>query len=149
LTQVTVISGVEASGKTTYALQRIQEGDLIVDVDAIYAALSGLPFRNKPKCLFPFVANARDAVIERLSRASDVRRAWIITTDERWAKTLSVRLRGQHVHLTITPEEQAKRLNQRNSNGMKEVWGVAQNTELSPFKTARCPRTHLSVMESQ
>lgn len=77
---VVVVAGPPGSGKTTYVETRKQWGDLVVDVDALYIALSGgLPWYEKPIGLLPFVCEARDAVIARLSRSSEIRRAWIIT----------------------------------------------------------------------
>lgn len=76
---VTIVAGPPGSGKTTYVQQRARWGDLVIDVDALYAALSGLPWYEKPLDLLPFVLDARDAVIARLARQSDVGRAWIIT----------------------------------------------------------------------
>ena len=54
-------------------------GDLILDVDTLYQALSGLPMYDKPVGLLPLVLEARDAVINRLCRTASVRHAWLIT----------------------------------------------------------------------
>lgn len=80
-TMITIVSGPPGAGKTTYARQRMHWGDLIVDVDGLYAALSGLPWYEKPDCLLPFVLEARDAVLTRLLRESEVRHAWVITSE--------------------------------------------------------------------
>lgn len=77
---VTVVCGPPGSGKTTYVRERAEHGDLIVDLDAIYAALSGLDPYDKPDALLPFVLTARDAIIARLAQHSDVRHAWLITS---------------------------------------------------------------------
>ncbi|MFH0902330.1 MAG: AAA family ATPase [Pseudomonadota bacterium] len=90
--KVTVVCGPPASGKTTYVRKWAQAGDLIVDVDTLYEALSGLPMYDRPKELLSFVCEARDAVIQRLKRHSDVGRAWIITSAPRMATRNSFRL---------------------------------------------------------
>ncbi len=77
----TVVAGPPGSGKTYYVNQHAQWGDLIVDVDALFTALSGLPWYEKPKVLLPFVLEARDAVITRLARESELRHAWVITSE--------------------------------------------------------------------
>jgi hypothetical protein len=83
---VTIVSGSPGSGKTTWVMAHKRDGDLIVDFDALYMALSGLPWYDRPSVLMPFVAEARDAVIGRLSRHSQVRHAWIITSESSKAK---------------------------------------------------------------
>jgi 5-methylcytosine-specific restriction enzyme A len=80
-TMVTIIAGPPGAGKTTYARKHMQWGDLIVDVDGLYAALSGLPWYEKPQALLPFVLEARDAVLDRLQGESEVRHAWVITSE--------------------------------------------------------------------
>lgn len=76
---VVIVAGPPGSGKTTYVRNHMRHGDLIVDIDALYVALSGLGWHDKPLGLLPFVCEARDAVIARLARKSDVARCWIIT----------------------------------------------------------------------
>ena len=78
---VTIITGPPGAGKTTYVNERRQWGDLVVDVDAIYAALSGLPWYEKPDVLLPFVLEARDAILDRLHGEAALRHAWIITSE--------------------------------------------------------------------
>jgi 5-methylcytosine-specific restriction protein A len=78
--RVTVLCGPPGSGKTTYAREHVRWGHLVVDLDAIYRALSFMPAHDKPHELLPFVLDARDAVIARLGRAHDVRQAWILTS---------------------------------------------------------------------
>lgn len=78
---VTIITGPPGSGKTTYVNEQRQWGDLIVDVDTLYSALSGLEWYEKPDALLPFVLEARDAVLDRLHSQSELRHAWIITSE--------------------------------------------------------------------
>jgi Restriction endonuclease len=111
-TLITIISGLPGVGKTTYVLEHMQPGDLVVDMDALYAALS---FRSgeTPKSLLPFVAAARDAVIQRLQRSSDVRHAWIITTNEQQALILTRQLKAIHIPITIDERERQRRIETR------------------------------------
>lgn len=78
---VTIVTGPPGAGKTTYVQKHAQWGDLILDVDALYSALSGLPWYEKPSALLPFVLDARDAVLNRLLSASELRQAWLITSE--------------------------------------------------------------------
>ena len=77
---VTVVCGPPGAGKTTYVTEHAELGDLIIDVDGIYMALSGQPMYSRPQELLSFVLHARQAIIERLRSRSNVRKAWLITT---------------------------------------------------------------------
>ena len=73
------VTGASGSGKSTYVRDRAKWGDLTIDVDAIFQAFSGLPYYEKPLPLLPFVLQARDAAIDRLSRSAEgLSAAWII-----------------------------------------------------------------------
>jgi len=98
---VTVISGLPASGKTTYVRKHMQRGDLIVDWDFLHMALSGTS-RPCPEQLVPFVAEARDVILKRLERpAQGVRNAWVIISNKGDAIKAAGRLGGKHIHLGI------------------------------------------------
>lgn len=98
---VVVISGLPASGKTTYVRKNMRRGDLIFDWDFIHMALSGTS-RPCPEQLVPFVAEVREAILKRLERpAQAVRHAWIIISNKGDAIKAAGRLGGKHVHLEI------------------------------------------------
>ena len=104
-TYVTIICGPAGSGKTTAALKMMQPGDLIIDMDAIYSALSGMSLHEHPPGLLPFAASARDAVLARLRRQSDVQRAWIVTTEARAdrRRELAERVGADAVYIYAVP----------------------------------------------
>lgn len=78
-TTVTIVCGPPGAGKSTYVDRHRQAGDLVVDVDALYRALTLQDGREKPETIRPFVLAARDAIIARLERApAKLRAAWII-----------------------------------------------------------------------
>lgn len=82
LVPVTIVTGPPGSGKTSYVRDHCAWGDLIVDVDALYSALSGQPWYDKPIELMPYVLAARDAVLDRLGKDSTkVRHGWIVTSE--------------------------------------------------------------------
>jgi len=77
----TLVCGPPCGGKNTYVAERIQDGDLIIDVDAIHKALSGSPTHIHSEQVLRFAFTARDAVVEKLTH--DDRFAghvWIIST---------------------------------------------------------------------
>ena len=79
----TLVCGPPGSGKTTYVREKARSGDLIVDVDAIYAALSGEPWYAKPAGLLPVVLAVRDAILEQIRMGNDdIARAWVISSEE-------------------------------------------------------------------
>ena len=77
--QVTVVCGPPGSGKSTYVKERAKPGDLIVDLDDIWQALSGQPYYDKPEGLLTFVWAARDGMMLRLQEPSAIYRAWIVS----------------------------------------------------------------------
>lgn len=114
LQRVVVVCGPPASGKTTYVRERAHVGELVVDVDRIYEALSGQPYYDKPSSLLPFVLAARDAVLARLERPSPVGRAWLITggADARERERLERRFKAHVIVLETSVEECLRRIRQ-------------------------------------
>jgi hypothetical protein len=77
-TKVHVVCGPPGSGRVEYLNALAKAGDLIVDLDRIFHAISALPYYDQPRSLLPFALEARDAVLRRLQRDSAVPNAWII-----------------------------------------------------------------------
>ena len=98
---VTIVGGPPGAGKTTYVNQHKLNGDLVLDVDALYVALSGgLDWYDKPDALLPFVLAARDGAIRRLAMDSSVRHAWIITSESDLRKLLTLKQQlGASLHM--------------------------------------------------
>lgn len=77
--KVYLITGAPCSGKTTFARERMQAGDLILDIDDIWQQISGQPRYTKPSSLKPVVFKTRDAQEEQVRmRAGTWRNAFII-----------------------------------------------------------------------
>lgn len=77
---VTVVAGPPCAGKTTYVQAQAAPGDLVVDYDALAAALGSPDSHAHPEALKAFAAEARAAVLARLRRPSEIGRAWVTTT---------------------------------------------------------------------
>ena len=79
MTQVTIVCGAPGSGKTYWATRQMKWGDLMLDIDLMFEAITGLPMYDKPLPLLPVVLAMRDAVLAQLARPNQVQRAFIIT----------------------------------------------------------------------
>jgi hypothetical protein len=55
-------------------------GDLVLDVDAMHTALTGMPSHDHYANVLPFVYEARDAVRAKLERDGFDGRLWVIST---------------------------------------------------------------------
>lgn len=76
---VTLICGPPGAGKTSLVMARRRHGDLVLDLDRLVLALTGLPMFEKPAAVMPFAWEARDAILAKLELPSHLTRAWIVT----------------------------------------------------------------------
>ena len=77
--KVYLITGAPLSGKTTFVRERLQEGDIVLDIDDIWQMLSGQPRYTKPNSIKPAVFAARDAIKEQIQKGGGSwRNAYII-----------------------------------------------------------------------
>lgn len=62
-----IVSGPPGSGKTTYVLDRMRPGDLVLDLDRLFAAISfqDLYQRKNEQVLLGYALAARDGIIEK------------------------------------------------------------------------------------
>lgn len=77
--KVYYVWGAPMSGKTTFVQENMQRGDLVLDIDKLWSALSGQPEFIKPNELKPIVFNARNAIFDSIkTRAGNWQTAWVI-----------------------------------------------------------------------
>ena len=76
---VYIIYGPPMSGKTTYVKENMQRGDIIVDMDRLYEAVTLLPRYDKPNCLKYNVLAIRNSILDNIkTRYGSFNSAWII-----------------------------------------------------------------------
>lgn len=77
--KVYIITGASCSGKTTYAREHMQAGDIILDIDDLWEMVSGQPRYIKPNQLKPIVFNIRQQLKDNIARGVGTwRNAFII-----------------------------------------------------------------------
>lgn len=120
---LTLVAGPPGVGKNAHVREHAGERDLVIDPDALAAALQvgGTGLYQHVDAHGPFVAEARDAVLDRLALGNhDVRRAWVINTAARRAVRESYRRRyGARVVVVLAAEEVCLR---RVMGGRPEQW---------------------------
>ena len=80
LVDCVLVCGPPGAGKTTYVRDRAQHGDLILDLDRIFVALTGLNKYDKPNNILPYALTAYDDVVSHLSRdKSNIKCSWVIS----------------------------------------------------------------------
>ena len=79
MSKATVVYGAPGSGKTTYALKQMRRGDVIIDFDLIFSAISGRQPHDKPANLLKLAWDIRDDVYKRvIEHREEVGKIWII-----------------------------------------------------------------------
>lgn len=125
MTKVYLVCGPPGSGKTTYVRENSKRGDLIVDYDAIYAAISGLPWYDRPEEIKPFVFEVREALLNRLTRPNYVDTAWVIASlpKRRAREKMLYRLNAELVMLDVPADECIRRIkNDPRRNHDADMW---------------------------
>lgn len=98
---VRLIAGPSGSGKTTLVNQHRRPGELLIDYDHLFQALTGLPAYHKPDALFPHIQAARLALLDAL--ALHPVPAWAVTADPDRPRVLALaaRLRAELTVLRV------------------------------------------------
>ena len=97
--QVFIVYGMPCSGKSTYVQQVKGRNDIVVDMNELYMAVTGLPEYDKPDKLFVNVAALHNALMDQVAtRYGKWSCAWIVggypekLKRERLAETLNAEL---------------------------------------------------------
>lgn len=77
--EVYLVYGPPMSGKSSYVREHMMRGDLIVDMDSLYAAVSFLPDYDKPDNLYSNVIQMQNTLLDNIkTRYGKWHSAWVI-----------------------------------------------------------------------
>lgn len=80
MARVVLVGGPPGAGKTHYVQEHKGGNDVIVDVDALVAALTGNPWYERTPQQLHLVLDVREFLLLRLRHPSDLYTAWVITS---------------------------------------------------------------------
>lgn len=123
--EVFLVCGPPGSGKTNYVKEHMTPGDLVIDLDWIWQALTGLEYYKKPPQILPFVLATRKALLDELEKPSSIYRAWIIIggAKKNEREDLIKRFNAKLIMLKTTPDECIERINKDDRRYNKgELW---------------------------
>jgi predicted kinase/RNA polymerase subunit RPABC4/transcription elongation factor Spt4 len=110
---VYLIYGPPMSGKTTFVKENISRGDLIVDMDQLYAAVSMLPYYDKPDNLLTNVRGIHNQLVDNIkTRYGKWNDAWVIGgyADKYKRERLAEDLGAELIFCDVSKDECLRRL---------------------------------------
>ncbi len=109
--RVFIVYGPPLAGKKTYVKQRAWPGDLIIDIDMLYQAVSGLDRYNKPNPLYLNVAAIQNLLLDHVkTRYGNWDNAWIIGGyQDRYKRDRLIKQTGAEAILIDTSKEECIR----------------------------------------
>lgn len=110
---VYLVYGAPLSGKTTFVYQRMTRGDIVVDIDKLYEAVSLLPMYDKPNNLFNNVIGIHNLLIDNIkTRLGKWNNAWIVGgyADKYKREKLANELGAELVFIDVSKDECISRL---------------------------------------
>jgi hypothetical protein len=105
---VFIVYGAPLSGKTTFVRENMERGDIVVDMDKLYAAISMQPTYDKPNNLLTNVMGVRNLLIDNIkTRYGKWYNAWIIGgyADKFKRERLAEELGAELVYIEAAKEE--------------------------------------------
>ena len=124
--QVYLVYGPPLSGKNTFVQDRMELGDLIVDMDLIYRALSMLELYNKPDSLLPNVRGVWNTLLDQVkTRYGRWTHAWVIGgfAEKYRREKMAADLGAEMIFCDVAQEECLKRLElDTHRSSQREEW---------------------------
>ena len=119
-----IVYGPPLAGKSTWVREAMGEGDLVVDIDNIWQAVSGLPRYEKPARLRAVVFRIRDELLDAVAhRFGKWTKAYIIggypNTAER--ERLAQQMTATPLYIEATQDECLRRLENDDARN-KDEW---------------------------
>lgn len=111
--QVYIVYGPPLSGKHSFVKENIKRGDMVVDMDRLYEAISMLPSYDKPDQLFTNVIGIHNQLIDNIkTRLGKWNNAWIIGgyADKYKRERLANDLGAELIFCDVSKEECLRRL---------------------------------------
>jgi hypothetical protein len=110
---VYIVFGPPLSGKTSFVQERMNRGDLVVDMDRLYAAVSMLPSYDKPDSLLTNIRGVQNLLLDNIkTRYGKWNCAWVIGgyADRYKREKLAGDLGAELVFCDVSKEECLRRL---------------------------------------
>lgn len=108
-----IVYGPPMSGKTSYVKENMTVGDIVVDMDRLYQAVTLLPMYDKPDSLKFNVMSIRNKILEDIKlRYGKFNSAWIIGgyADKYKREKLARDLGAELIHIKLDQEDCLHRL---------------------------------------
>lgn len=143
-----VIQGPPASGKTTWVRERARPGDIVIDLDAIAAALTPDTGHNHPDAVLRTARRARAAAIDEAVKHSQDVDVYVIHALPSAQAMHRYTEHGAHV-VTIDPGQDVveQRIAEQRPRSMLRV--AARWYARSPHGVTQRDRDHESKIESR
>lgn len=119
---VYIVYGPPLSGKTSYVRDHMESGDIIVDMDALYQAISMQPLYDKPNNLRYNVFSVQDVLLDNIkTRYGNFNSAWIIGgyADKYKREKLAKELGAELIYIKADKEDCLYRLQYCNDSRQK------------------------------
>lgn len=111
--KVYIVFGAPLSGKTSFVRENMHRGDLVVDMDRLYGAVSMLPVYDKPNNLFGNVIGIHNLLIDNIkTRCGKWNDSWVIGgyADRYKREKLAEDLGAELIFCNVSKEECLRRL---------------------------------------